>query len=102
MRAGMDRLRRSARRLGTVLVLAALLLGPLAASGHWYSHHDAPECATCVALHARAEASAPGMLPWVAVRAVAFAAIAPEAPAERARIARSGRAPPHVLPALVA
>jgi hypothetical protein len=87
------------------LLLVALLLAPLALSGHAHADETAgaARCATCIAAH-RTPGLMPALasLPAPAVDSVAFVAAAPTAPVRVDRAHHAGRAPPPALPALVA
>jgi hypothetical protein len=90
-----QRKRRVLKLVGSIVV-AALLLVPLALGGH---HHDGPAsraCATCVvAQHSPAVQAAPLGLDAPAFRASSFPRTAPRLVVRLTESPAHGRAPPH-------
>ena len=99
----MGRLRHRVRHPASVLLLAALLLVPVALSGH--THVDAPShpCSICAVTHHAplATASPPPTVarPIVTLLAAPGGALAP---VRREQAPRIGRAPPAALSAVLA
>jgi hypothetical protein len=89
-------LRHSGIRLAGALLLAVLVLVPLAESGHSHATRDlAGPCATCVVAHHSPAAVAPTIAPAAATAAAAAAIFEPfVAPVRGERSPRLGRAPP--------
>jgi hypothetical protein len=87
--------RRASRTLGA-LVLAVLLLVPLAFGGHSHANHrPSATCATCVAAHHTPSVAAPtlGVAPSPGPEVV-VAAAAPVVSSRHHRLPFAGRAPP--------
>jgi hypothetical protein len=93
----MNGLRHRVVRLSGALFFAALLLVPLAESGHSHANRDlARPCAACVATHHSPAAIAPVVAIAAPITRASAAAFSPiVAPAQRDHSPRSGRAPPH-------
>jgi hypothetical protein len=92
----MRSLRHSGIRLVGALLLAGLVLVPLAESGHSHANRDlAGPCATCVVAHHSPATVAPTIALAATAAAAAAAVFAPiPAPARGERSPRLGRAPP--------
>ena len=92
----MRSLRHSGIRLAGALLLAVLVLVPLAESGHSHASRDlAGPCATCVVAHHSPAAVAPTIALAAATGAAAAAVATPNlAPTRRDHSPRLGRAPP--------
>jgi hypothetical protein len=92
----MRSLRHSGIHLAGALLLAVLVLVPLAESGHSHASRDlAGPCAMCVVAHHSPATVAPTIALTATAAAAAAAVFAPIlAPARGARSPRLGRAPP--------
>jgi hypothetical protein len=88
---------RRLRALGS-MVLAALLLVPVLASGHHHAAHPAVPCATCAVTQHTPVVSAPAVAtPSAAPVVVALVPVAVSAPVEPARRRGISRGPPAPL-----
>jgi hypothetical protein len=92
----MNGLRQRVVRVSGALLFAALLLVPLAESGHSHANRDlARPCATCVATHHSPAAIAPVVAVAAPITRASAAAFSPTvAPARRDHSPQCGRAPP--------
>jgi hypothetical protein len=92
----MNGLRHRVIRLSGALLFAALLLVPLAESGHSHANRDlARPCAVCVATHHSPAAIAPVLAIAASITRASAAVFSPTvAPARRDHSPQSGRAPP--------
>ena len=93
----------SVRRQTSVLVLVALLLVPVALSGHWHTGSAPHPCSVCAVAH-HTPIVAPPVAPTFITQFACVLSV-PPAPARIARVdraPRTGRAPPSPLLTVVA
>ena|SRR5437660_1110115 len=95
--------RRAIRFTGALLMVAALLVGPVVASAHTHGTIAAARsCATCVAAHHSPAVVVPAIGTVTSIlAAVALALPSRVAPPQPHRCSRSGRAPPSPAPVSV-
>src|SRR5689334_9846716 len=99
MRASQHRLRRRA----SVLMLAALLLVPIALSGHTHSGPVTHPCSVCAVTHHAPIVSTPALPTLVAALARQLVVAPPTSVGQRVDLApRTGRAPPPGLLVVIA